>query len=122
VVDEVEVPAEVYAFHVVSAVRYPPPVIHELVKTWTHLLPHLILSGRLSTEVVERDMRGMVAKEGPRLPLMIEDIGAFNVPQEQQHYLEQYFPLEFLQTESSKGLMIRVNLWLCGRYVNMLSS
>ena len=121
VIDEAQIPAGLYPTNFLSEQGQPRPVIREIVRTWSDILPRLILSGTgLSIDVLETAVGSVVAKEGPA-PITISDVGAFDSAQEQQYYLEQYLPPGFVKTESGKCLMTRAALWLRGRYVNMLS-
>jgi hypothetical protein len=120
VIDEAQFPASLYAPCLLwKGDPKPVPVLYELIRAWSTVVRLQILSGTgVSTEALEVDLRGKVAVFGPRPPY--NDVGAFDAAQEQQHYLEQYLPLEFLQTESGQHLMTRVTCWLRGRYVEML--
>jgi hypothetical protein len=122
VVDEAQDASRLYDSHFLSSEGHARPILRELAKIWSDMIPHLILCGTdLSIDVVETAVRSVVAKEGAPPPVTVTDLGAFDSADEQRLYVEQYLPPEFLQTESGKCLVTRLSLWLHGRYVEMFA-
>jgi len=95
----------------------PRPILREIISSLTGILPKLIVSGTgISMAAVEIIVGSLVAKEGDSSETVTE-IGAFDDEDTRRAYLEQYFPLGFLDTPEGKEIASQVGFWLRGRFV-----
>jgi hypothetical protein len=76
----------------------------------------VIVSGTgLSMEELKEAFNSTVVKESDPPTMCWTDTGFFDNRADQQEYMEQYMPPQFLNTVSGQALVSRIELWLHGR-------
>jgi hypothetical protein len=120
VLDESQIPARLFEDYFLSDTKpaKPRPILRQIIQTWRSIIQNLIISGTgMSMAKLETVLGSLVAREGGSKPVVITDTGAFDNPEDQRGYLEQYFPPKFLNSAEGRLVLTRVGYWLHGRYV-----
>lgn len=95
VLDEAQIPKNKMSDCFLSETEpaQPRPILHQIIHTWTSVLPNLIVVGTgVSTQELEIESSRVAAKEGGLGPETVTDLGAFDNEEKQRAYLQRYFP------------------------------
>jgi hypothetical protein len=93
----------------------PQSILPQIIGAWLSRVSGLIVSG---TRVSNQQPPGsLVAKDSDTELSFVTDIGAFDNPEKQRRYLEQYFPPDFLDSEEGNSVVARIGCCLHGRYI-----